>query len=71
MSHLHNLLLALALALVVLLRVLTLGRLLILGTSLGEVCKTSANEAMVVIIYMIGVLIIWPWPKLLLLIIWP
>src|SRR6185436_15854314 len=69
LSHLHNLLLALAL--VVLLRVLTLGRLLISRTSPGEVCKTSANEATVVAIRMIGLLIILPWPKLLLLITWP
>ena len=67
LSDLHNLLLALAL--VVLLQVLTLDRLLISGTSPDEVCKTSANEAMVVATRTIGSLIIWP--KLLLLIIWP
>ena len=69
LSHLHDLLLALAL--VVLLRVLTLGRLLISGKSPGEVQKTSANEATVVAICTVELLIIWPWPKLLLLIIWP
>jgi hypothetical protein len=68
---LYDLLLALALALVVLLRILTLGRLLISGTSPGKVCKTSANEATVVTIRTVGLLIIWPWPKLLLLVIWP
>ena len=69
LSHLHDLFLALAL--VVLLRILTLGRLLISGTSPGEVRKTSANETTVVTICAVELLIIWSWPKLLLLVIWP
>ena len=69
LSYLHDLLLALAL--IVLLRVMTLGKLLISGTSPGKVRKTSTLEATVVASCTVGLLIIWPWPKLLLLIIWP
>ena len=57
LPDLHNLLLALAL--VVLLQVLTLGRLLVSGTSPSEVLKTSASEASVVTIRMVVLLIIW------------
>ena len=58
LSHLHNLLLALAL--VVLLQVLILGRILISGTSPGKVIETSTSEAMIVAIRTVGLLIIWP-----------
>ena len=66
--YLHDLLLALAL--VVLLRVLTLGRLLILGTSPGKVIESSTSEATIVAIRTVELLIIWSWPELLLLVIW-
>ena len=67
--HLHDLLLALAQ--VVLLRALTLGRLLISGTSPGKVIETSTSEATIVAIRMVELLITWSWPELLLLVIWP
>ena len=57
LPDLHNLLLALAL--VVLLQVLTLGMLLVSGTSPSEVLKTSASEATVVTIRTVRLLIIW------------
>ena len=54
LSHLHNLLFALAL--VVLLRVLILSRLLISGTSPGEEIETSTSEATIVAIHTVGLL---------------
>ena len=65
LPDLHNLLFSLAL--VVLLRILTMSRLLVLGTSPGEVRRTSASEATIVAIRTVGLLINWPWPRLLLL----
>ena len=62
---LHDLLFTLAL--VVLIRILTLGRFLISGTIPGKVCRTSAGIAKVVTIWTIGLLHIWPLPRLLLL----
>ena len=56
LSYLHDLLLALAL--VVLLRILTLDRLLISRTSPGEVRETSTNEATIVATCTVGLLII-------------
>ena len=52
---LHNLLLALAL--VVLIRILALGRLLVSGAIPGEVRRTSTSKAMVVTIHTVGLLI--------------
>ena len=69
LPDLHNLLFALAL--VVLISILALGRLLATGTIPGEVCRTSASEATIITIRTAGLLSIWPGPKLLLLIIWP
>ena len=65
LPHLHNLLLALAL--VVLFQVLTLGRLLGSGAIPGEVRRTSTSKPTVVAICTVGLLNIWPWPRLLLL----
>ena len=62
---LHNLLFTLAL--IVLIRILTLGRLLISGAIPGKVCRTSTSKAAVVTIHTVGLLKIWPWPRLLLL----
>ena len=65
LSDLHDLFLTLAL--VVLIRILTLGRFLILGAIPGEVRRTFAGKATVVTIHTVGLLKIWPWPRLLLL----
>ena len=65
LPDLHDL--SLAFTLVILLQILTLGRLLISGTSPGKVRKTSTLEATVVASCTVGLLIIWPWPRLLLL----
>ena len=54
LPDLHNLLFALAL--VVLIRIPALGRLLVSGTSPGEVRRTSASIATVVTIWTIGLL---------------
>ena len=62
---LHGLLFTLAL--IVLIRILTLGRLLVSGAIPGEVCRTSTSEATVITIHTVGLLKIWPWPRLLLL----
>ena len=67
LPNLHDLLLALAL--VVLISILALGRLLVMGTMPGEVHRTSASEATIITIRTAGLLSIWPWSKLLLLII--
>jgi hypothetical protein len=56
LPDLHDLLFTLAL--VVLLRILTLDRLLISRTSPGEVRETSANEATIVATCTVGLLII-------------
>ena len=55
------------LALVILIRILTLGRLLISGAIPGEVRRTSTSKAAVVTIHTVGLLKTWPWPRLLLL----
>ena len=65
LPDLHDLLLTLAL--VVLIRILTLGRLLVSGAIPGEVRRTSTSKASVVTISTVGLLKIWPWPRLLLL----
>ena len=65
LPDLHDLLLTHAL--VVLIRILTLGRLLVSGAITGKVRRTSASEATVVTVSTIGLLKIWPWPRLLLL----
>ena len=62
---LHDLLFTLAL--IVLIRILTLGRLLISGAIPGKVRKTATSKAAVVTIHTVGLLKTWPWPKLLLL----
>ena len=62
---LHDLLFTLAL--IVLIRILTLGRLLVSGAITGKVRRTSASEATVVTVSTVGLLKIWPWPRLLLL----
>ena len=62
---LHNLLFTLAL--IVLIRILTLGRLLVSGAIPGEVRRTSTSKATVVTIHTVGLLKTWPWPRLLLL----
>ena len=54
LPNLHDLLLALAL--VVMISILALGRLLVSGTSPGEVRRTSASIATVVTIWTIGLL---------------
>ena len=55
---LHDLLFTLALA--VLTRILTLGRLLVLGAIPSEVRRTSTSKAAVVAIHTVGLLKIWP-----------
>ena len=65
LPDLHDLLLTLAL--VVLIRILTLGRLLVSGAIPGKVRRTSTSKAMVIAIWTVGLLNIWPWPRLLLL----
>ena len=55
------------LALVILIRILTLGRLLVSGAIPSEVRRTSAGKVAVVTIWTIGRLNTWPWPRLLLL----
>jgi len=62
---LHDLLFTFAL--IVLIRILTLGRLLVSGTIPGEVRRTSTGKATIVTIHMVGLLKAWPWPRLLLL----
>ena len=62
---LHDLLFTLAL--IILIRILTLGRLLVSGAITGKVRRTSASEATVVVICTARRLNIWPWPRLLLL----
>ena len=62
---LHDLLFTLAL--IVLIRILTLGRLLVSGTIPGEVRRTPASEATIITIQTAGLLSIWPLPRLLLL----
>ena len=57
LPDLHDLLLTHAL--VVLIRILTLGRLLVSGTSPSKVLKISASEATVVTIRTVRLLIIW------------
>ena len=65
LPDLHDLLFTLAL--VVLIRILTLGRLLVSGTIPGEVRRTSTSKATVVTIHTVRLLKAWPWPRLLLL----
>ena len=62
---LHDLLFTLAF--IVLIRILTLGRLLISGTIPSEMRMTSASEATVITIHPVGLLKAWPWSRLLLL----
>ena len=64
--NLQHLLLAFVLV-GVLIRILTLGRLLISGAIPGEVRRISTSKATVVTIHTVGLLKIWPWPRLLLL----
>ena len=63
--NLHDLLFTLAL--IVLIRILTLGRLLISGAIPSEMRRTSTSEATVITIHPVGLLKAWPWSKLLLL----
>ena len=62
---LHNLLFTLAL--VVLIRILTLSRFLVLEAIPDEVCMTSTSKATVVTVHTVRLLKTWPWPRLLLL----
>ena len=63
--NLHDLLFTLAL--IILVGILALGRLLISGAIPGKVRRASTSEAMVITISTVGLLKIWPWPRLLLL----
>ena len=65
LPDLHDLLLTLAL--VVLIKILTLGRFLVSGAIPGDVHRTSASEATVVPIHTVGLLNTWSWPRLLML----
>ena len=44
------------LALIILIRILTLGRLLVLGAILGEVRRASTSEATIITVFTIGLL---------------